>query len=328
MLMPDPDNERRLMSIDDFLKSQLEEMKRKLYTIILSPLFPLLSRIEATWPAPDPIPNICIIKNAKVGETELRDLIDTICLAEGLLEHCLEAQHLALKMLGPSKLPKPFGYLSIAKACMMWSCAHEVFHYLRRHALVEKHFGSSSETKHALEYDADLCAAAALYRYLQHFLPNRSDMNLKKITLQLLYCSIRINIDKEADVDFYGSFTHPHTAGRILDIMRKLAIITDTGIPDMHFQHLATQADLDSLSRVIVDLELIYSKKYDGNNDPRLSAIFSFAQGNSELKYTLGKHEQWDKIQPLIDKFSSIPRKQLDNEASIVFVGSNFSLPR
>lgn len=328
MLMPDPENELRLLSIEEFLRSTLDMRKNKLYKIILSPLPPLMKRIKATWAAPDGIPNICIVKNAGITETELRDLINTVCLAEGLLEHSLEAQNLALKNLGASKVPNPFGYLSIAKACMMWSCAHEVFHYLRRHALVEKHFGGDNETKHALEYDADLCAIASLYRYLQYFSPKKSKINLKKTALTLIYCSMRININKENSKSFYGSNTHPHTAARIWDISGKLAMLNDSGIPDPNLEHTTTQLHLKILMETTIELELIYSKSAEEKNGPPLSPMFSFAMENQGLKYTQGRHERWDEIQPLINVFATLPREVIDNEKSIAFIGDNFSLPR
>ncbi|MCU6496713.1 hypothetical protein LPN04_02780 [Rugamonas sp. A1-17] len=327
-MLPDPESHLQRLTIEDFLKSISENRKQNLYKAILFPLMPFMERIKATWIAPDGMPNILIVKNAAIGETELRDLIQTVCLAEGLLARSLEAQDLALKSLGTSKIPKTLGYFSVAKSYIMWSCAHEVFHYLRRHALVEKHFGSTPETKHALEYDADLCAAAAFYRYLQHFSAKKSSIHLKKATLQLLYCSLRINIDREVHMNFSGSNTHPHTAARILDIAGKLAMLNDFGIADTNFEAESTRNDYEKLASLIANLELAYIKSLDKSKEFQSSELFSFAQKNVELEYTLDRHKRWDEIQPLIDQFSIFSRRQIDNEASIAFIGENFSLPR
>lgn len=320
MLMPDPENERRTLSLEDFIRSTSDLKKRKIYRIILSPLPVLIERIKKTWLAPDGMPNILIVKNAKMEETELRDIINTVCLAEGLLERSLDAQNLAIKTLGPSKTPHPLGHLSIAKAFIMWSCAHEVFHYLRRHALVEKQFGNTLATKHALEYDADLCAFASIYRYLQYFSPKKSEIDLKKTTLKIIYCSIRATITKENVENFYGTNTHPHTAARIFDIAGKLAMLKNFGKPDPNLEEATTRHHLNILINITIQLESMYSKSSNEKNSSKLSSVFSFGLSNTKSRYTSPRNKTWDEIQKVIDCIALLPRNMVDNEQSIAFL--------
>lgn len=327
MRMPDPDNEQRHLSINDFLDIAQHRHKKKIYRAILSPLSPLVDRIKATWHTPDGVPEIRIMTNARANETELRDIINIICLADGLLEQSLRIQELALKNFGASKIPKPFGSFSFAKACMMWSLSHEVFHYLRRHALVEKHFGSNEATKHALEYDADLCATAAFYRYLQYFSPSKSCISLKKTALQLIYFALRVNISN-ADINFTGTNTHPFMGARIIDILEKLAMLNDSGVPDPNGTSIETILHSRELYALLMQLELKYKYLSTDDVSSKESPLLSFAIENHDLKYTLNRHERWDEIQSLIDRFSRFPRSVIDNEASIAFCGDVFSLPR
>lgn len=116
MLMPDPDNQRMSLPIDAFLAERRFDPKSKEYAALLAPLPPLLARIKRTWIAVDGIPAIRIVTNAHANETELRDMADTVCLAEGLLTRALEIQGVAERTLGRPKLPRPFGHASVAKA--------------------------------------------------------------------------------------------------------------------------------------------------------------------------------------------------------------------
>lgn len=277
MWMPDPDNERRSMPISDFLDRMKDDDNREQYQHIISALPPFLNEIKTNWLAIDGIPEIRIITNASANETELRDIVNTVCLAEGLLERSLGVQSIAEKSLGTYNVPRPLGPLSVAKACIMWSCAHEIFHYLRRHALIEKHFGSTPETKHALEFDADLCAAAAFYRYLQRFSTKVPSIHLKKTAFRLLYFSLRINLAEE-NIKWAGSATHPHTAARLMDILSKLAMMHNTGVADQNFEDPFSHLHLAKLTRLLIDLESHYPKETENKTAPRASEVIAFAK--------------------------------------------------
>lgn len=100
MWMPDPDNERRSMPISDFLDRMKDDDNREQYQHIISALPPFLNEIKTNWLAIDGIPEIRIITNASANETELRDIVNTVCLAEGLLERSLGVQSIAEKASG------------------------------------------------------------------------------------------------------------------------------------------------------------------------------------------------------------------------------------
>lgn len=327
MLIPDPDNARLTLSIDEFLRSILDYERRRIYASLLAPLEVLLTRIKATWPTPDGMPDIRVVKNAAAEETELRDLVNTVCLGEGLLDRCRSANTLAFDSLGASKLPKTLGSLSIAKLGIMWSCSHEIFHYLRRHELVEKHFGNDPATKHALELDADLCAVAAIYRYLRYFSPKTPAITMKKTVLEHLYWPMRLELDR-TDMGFHGSQTHPHAAARLLDVIGKLAMMHDSKLADPNFTNPLSHLHLNTLIELLVKLEQAYINAVGLKAPGQSSPIKQFVVANTDLTYTSGRQGRWDEISPLIESFVALRRDVVSNEASVAFVGDNFSLPR
>lgn len=328
MLMPDPDRMRRLLSQAEFLDSIGDREKRKSYSNLLASLTPLILRIKATWRAPDGMPDLRIVKNAPASETELRDMVNTVCLAEGLLDECLAAHIQAVRVLKARDLPKTLGPLSVAKMCFMWAYAHEVFHYLRRHALVEKHFGGDAATKHALEFDADLCAVAAIYRHVRFFSSNLSELRAKQQVLTNLYWLLRKHVDDAAKTDYSGTKTHPHASARIYDVIRKLAMMNDTGVADPNFERPATHQHYEALVKDFAGIESAYMDVVSPGLE-ELSPVIQFGLANGGLLYTGERHKRWDEIARLIDRFSFMGRDTVDNEARIAFIGGDLtSMPR
>lgn len=330
MLMPDPDNERRLLSPSEFLASLENEGQRKKYDSLLKHLKPLANVVKARFPAPDGIPDLRIIKNARPEDTYLGDILNTIYLTDGLLEQCLLLDAQVSKTPHTPKTPQPLGALSVAKIGVMWAYAHELFHFLRRHALVEKHFGNDVSTKHALEYDADMCSVASVYRYIQYTIPNGDEFQSKRAVLMNLYWALRPRIERTSIEDFSGSKTHPYIAARLLDAVGKLAILNDTGIADPNFMHPISHLHHGKLFKSLCHLELAYVKTSQNpkNGETGFSLVAEFAIANSALCFTGHRARRWNEISQLIDSFAVLSRSMVDNEKSIAFMGENFSLPR
>lgn len=329
MLMPDPDNECRPLRPSEFLASLENEGKRRKYDSLLKHLEPLANVVKTRFPAPDGIPELRIIKNAHPEDTYLGDILNTIYLSDGLLKQCLRLDVQGSKTHHLPITPRILGTLSIAKMGVMWAYAHELFHFLRRHALVEKHFGNEASTKHALEYDADLCSVASIYRYIQYKIPNGDEFQSKRAVLMNLYWSLRPLVDRTSIEDFSGSKTHPYIAARLLDAVGKLAMLNNTGTADPNLTHPTTQLHLTKLIETLCRLELAYVKtsKNTQDGETSFSLVAEFAIANNELRFTAHRHERWDEISRLIDSFACLPRSMVDNEKSIAFVGESFSLP-
>ncbi|ESS71410.1 hypothetical protein MGMO_105c00660 [Methyloglobulus morosus KoM1] len=300
MLMPDPDNERRPLPPVEFLNSIENKNQRTRYAVLLERLEPLAKLIGTIYPAPD-----------------------------GLLDQCLMVDARASTIKHSPATPQPFGKFSIAKMGVMWAYAHELFHFLRRHTLVEKHFGNEVSTKHALEYDADLCSVASLYRYVQSQNPTCNPLLLKRVVLMNLYWTLRMMIDGTTVNDFGGSQTHPYVAARLTDAVGKLAMLNDTQTPDPNFENPTTHLHCGKLMNILMPLELAYVKASENSQSGgvEFSIVAEFAQANMELRFTHHRHKRWDEISPLIEKFAKLPRSMVDNEKTIALVGDNFSLP-
>jgi hypothetical protein len=254
MLMPDPDNERKPLPPAEFLNSLENKDQRTRYAALLERLEPLAKLIGTRFPAPDGLPSLRIVKNAPAEDTAMGDMVNTIYLTDGLLDQCLMVDAGASTIKHSPATPRPFGKFSIAKMGVMWAYAHELFHFLRRHALVEKHFGNEVSTKHALEYDADMCSVASLYRYLQSQNPTCNPLLLKRVVLMNLYWTLRIMIDGTTTNDFGGSKTHPYVEARLMDAVGKLAMLNDTQTPDPNCENPTTHQHYCKLMDILLHL--------------------------------------------------------------------------
>lgn len=77
-------------------------------------------------------------------------------------------------------------------AGLIWVIGHEWTHIVRCHDKVEEEAGSDIRVKHALELDADLCAAAALFRYMHQRLDGHATADeILAITVNSLFWGIR-----------------------------------------------------------------------------------------------------------------------------------------
>lgn len=330
MLMPDPDNEHRSLSTTHFLSLIEEEALREKYGILLDLVHLVDARILATFPAPDGLPEIRILKGAGSNSTELRDLLQQICISQGLLDLCFVAQEDADSTKTDTRIPHPLGAFSVAKVSFMWAYAHEAFHFVRRHALVEKHFGPSKATRHALEYDADLCATAVVYKHIQLKTSTGDALQSKRATLMNLFWFLRTQLH-EGPANFAGSETHPYTAARMLDVIGKLAMIHDTRVADPDCSSPATRRDIHYLSEIFWRLEAARIRdRQKSIPDYKSNGLTRFAIDNvvSGMAYTNARNERWDEISRLINHFTRMTRAQIDNEQNITFIGDIFSPPR
>ena len=329
MLMPNPDYEQRALSVHQFLESVEDEALRKQYKALLD-LTPLIdNRIIESFPAPDGLPELRVFRGSCSDLAELRDLLQQICISQGLLDLCFSAQEDAETTKLDIRIPRPLGEFSVAKVSFMWAYAHEAFHFVRRHALVEKHFGADKATRHALEYDADLCAVAVVYRHVQLKTSTGDALQSKRAVLMNLFWFLRTQLNDEP-ADFAGSETHPYAAARMLDAIGKLAMLHNTRVADPNCSSPVTRHHLNYLADIFWRIEVARIRHKQGTAPTVLSnGLSRFAIANAErMNYTRARHERWDEISKLIEHFSRMPRARIDNEQSIAFIGDVFSLPR
>lgn len=326
MLMPDPDRERRPMHPKEYLESVSETERREKYTNLLAMLPPLAGVIAHRFPAADAIPDLRIVKNAPAGETELRDMLGAVYLAEGLLSDCVRIESQTYLLPNLPEMPSPLGSDSIAKIALMWGYAHEVFHYLRRHALIEKQFGSQAATKHALEYDADLCSLACVYRYVQRQMPQSDELTCKKSVLMNLFWPLREQVEYKPDREIKGSQTHPHAASRLLDAIAKLAMMNDGNVVDPTMSSPEIRLHFGELSNVLRNLELCYlgDPERERRGLTKESVVFEYLRINSKQHVLSERNKQWDKISPHIQLYMSLPRSIVDNEQTIALLNIDF----
>jgi hypothetical protein len=123
MSMPDPSSEHRLFSVEDFLETTGDENKKNTYAALVEPLSRLGNLIQSQYATPDGLPGVCILKNARVDETYLGDLIQTIVLTDGLLDFHMSVGSRTSQIVIEPSLLQPLGPMSVAKIGVMWAYA-------------------------------------------------------------------------------------------------------------------------------------------------------------------------------------------------------------
>ena len=153
-------------------------------------------------------------------------------------------------------------------------------------------------------------------------------LSSKRSVLTNLFWFLRANIEN-GRTDFSGSETHPHNAARLLDVIGKMSMMHDTGVPDRACSQPATKLHLEKLSKTRARLEGARIKARPGwpASEFRPNKLSNFAGANADIRYTKARHHRWDEISVLIDQFSRMPRALIDNEQSIAFIGDNYSVP-
>ena len=144
----------------------------------------------------------------------------------------------------------------MAAAMFGWVIAHEFFHIVRCHNEVANG-GTEMVTNRALEHDADLCAAAALFRQFQfRYRSILSDQDIRRLTFYSIFWPLRsLSVDQP-------QITHSSIATRLWQILVKLAIVPelDNGNErvDTSLSGERSQSSLAALRLTLVACERYY----------------------------------------------------------------------
>ncbi|KJS33815.1 MAG: hypothetical protein VR76_01820 [Pseudomonas sp. BRH_c35] len=144
----------------------------------------------------------------------------------------------------------------------LWSIAHEFFHGVRRHNTALDQLDKNCETYKAIEVDADMCAAASIYRFAQHSLRQEySDMTIRKLILSSVFWGLG-QLPRHEN----SSETHPPLTQRIYHLFAKICHIRkniyDPADPECATPE--TQENTIYLSKFLVSCADQYQKT---NND-------------------------------------------------------------
>lgn len=315
------DTSPRRVPVAQFIAMTADPFLRKVYEELLSVIPMIHEYARAISASADDIPELWIRTNSQTAETEVADLLQSVFLPDGLIAECLRLESLAASVTrGRIEVPAVLGSYSVAKACLLWAYGHEIFHYLRRHELVQRHFGSSKGTRLALEYDADLCSTAAVFRLVRSRSAGSSSIDTKRAVLINLFWLLREQSEDDIAHRIGRTETHLEPAERLLLIAGKLAALHDDGVPDPEYRRSETIDDHRALLVLLAELDVLHLQHRSPTAYPRTSPVYQASQLSYKTALRRMLHQQWDQIQPLINVFASRPRSDIDNEMSIGIV--------
>jgi hypothetical protein len=316
--LPDPD--RRELKYGEFLSATAGDELHREYSELLEMVPSLQDVVRRGYPMPDGEPELYISTEDKIV-VECRDYRNRVVLSTGFLRSTLDICRVSDPILRRAGHHMAFGELTIAKLYVLWATAHEVFHLIRRHDLAETHFGAIRETKQALEYDADQCAVAAVFRVVQRCKTHLSARRCKVAVLVGLFWVLRSEADKS--VEFGGTDSHAHFAGRLVDIGTKLSMLHGQRDPaDVTLSRPETRADDKALREVLKRLEGTYLRSsIGGAAELETSRLAMYAYQNREGALVIDRMRKWDEISRFIVDISTLPRALVPNDERIAFLG-------
>jgi len=162
--------------------------------------------------------------------------MNCIRFSTGLIDHYMAAKYPDISKVLPGA-PNIFGLNLVLDLGLAWALSHEYVHLYRKHdsvcasvlsaALIDHSLTpqrkrsalslSKEDIDKATEFDADLCAVAGIYRYMQKIFAGLvDDMLIRKMVIFYVYWGVR------GFPDIQHSGTHPEISDRLYDICSKV----------------------------------------------------------------------------------------------------------
>lgn len=304
---------RRLMDADGFLAHSSDHAYSPLYRHTISELKKIDEEIQARFPIVDEYPSMLISSESTV-QAHASELLNSVQLTQGLIDFFISRS--------PSLRRSAQGLSSAAETTtggvnvlpILWSYSHEVFHIIRRHSLIETFFHSSPHVLMAIEYDADMCATAAVYRYVQkhHCFDNPSDAKLAAML------GINTSLMSLADIEGPGASevnrSHYTVPGRMVQIVSKLAIMNDLGFADPDGVEPSSKRDAHHLLNALHEATLDHMAM---NSESRVDhGILDYAKGIIEGPDMLSPIQMWADIAGFAERASRTSRNLLPSDAA------------
>lgn len=279
----------RAISFLEHLHSIDSPIKRMMVESMFRDAENMIETIRSDYiPRPDkPIINVLPIQSFHAAGME-----GMIEISAGFIDHCLALPALPLHEIvkaDPTDAPIPS---NIPNPLFSWAVAHEYWHGLRRHNTALTDRENSLEHARAVEIDADLCAAASVYRWAQQGMAAAySDATIRQIVFAALFWAMR-HLPNST-----GSDSHPEVLERIYHIQMKIAQITrvkgqhidPSALSDESKQHIPT---LINVAKAVDD---IYRK-----DKPREADFLAFSLSFIEKKGWRTFTTPWDDLRTLV----------------------------
>jgi hypothetical protein len=239
-----------------------------------------------------------------------------IQFSTGLIEHFERVKFPDIKIFVPDA-PWVLGTNLVLSVGVAWCILHEFTHIYRRHDSVHSEISaaaaksdissalsdpvfnlSNSVLNKAFEHDADLCATAKIYRFLQRRCSSIiDDITIRKMALFYLYWGVRTL------PEYSHSDSHPEMYERLYEITQKLAHLPfDQSVPYIMGQGLDKQlVRVGELYKVAMALERAY---IDFNGEPEINAYWHRWFSHVENRQHTQRAKDWQRVSPWVQRIS------------------------
>lgn len=214
-------------------------------------------------------------------------------ISDGFIQLCLSMPSPPLNELiekSPSDQEIPS---IIPNGLFSWTIAHEYWHGIRRHNTVLDCTENNNQTLRAVEIDADLCAAASLYRWAQlEMQKHYTDITIRKVVFLSLFWAIRSLPENKEES------THPSNMERIYHIYAKLTHLRKNkkNPSDPSLRTDESKGNVIPLFELMIRAEKLYKSK-----NPRASGdMIEFMKSFIHQKGWTGFTEKWEDIRTLV----------------------------
>jgi hypothetical protein len=177
------------LSPEEYIGSISNQTKRNMVEDLFKNANKIIDVVRSDeFPRPER-PIIRITPTSKVVAEGMDGLIE---ISDGFIHLCLASpappfHDLIQRLPEDHEIPA-----NTPNALFSWTIAHEYWHGIRRHNTVLDIASNDHETLRAIEIDADLCAAASLYRWAQSEMSQKyADITIRQVVLCALFWSLR-----------------------------------------------------------------------------------------------------------------------------------------
>ena len=246
--------------------------------------------------SPDDLPAIRIsqICASKDGIGSPAAIANLIVIPETFVDHCLGADFATIESVIASDSDlRWWRYPWIAYLGFSWAVAHEYMHLLRSHWIFDAPDGTrTDEVSLATERDADLCAMAIIYRYLQRYCVRVSDdATLRQIALYSVFWIAR-SLPRHS-----AAATHLPMSVRLQDMASKLAMLREdpNDPPDPGAELPETLERMAYLQSCFVKCEKAYLSLHPNEESMKAEVMAAIENGTLDR---VGK--TWDELSQLV----------------------------
>lgn len=259
---------QRMLTVEEYIQQVTSDTKRHVVQRLIDEALLGVPDMMRHFYCEKPELRIRIVRNRQ-PDASASNMAQMIVLNEGMIDHCLSAQFGTLdEVFSNGHFIEAFDYNLIPQSMLAWVILHEMTHIYRCHDEVAAIYGEKSKiVSQALEWDADMFAAAYVYRMVQRrmrlregvYLDGVNDFAIRQFSLYSVFWALRLL------VGFEGRGTHLPLGPRFFSIIQKIASINEEEAAPLPASVLMPERNVrwsQVLLKTLIRLERIFIEKF------------------------------------------------------------------